>query len=825
MFSATSDIQILNSQILYGAGDGIYAAARGPPLIITNSTVLGSNYHGVNISSAVGVIATNSTFSSSGLGGINARCTTDPCGGIMQLRSCTIQANGQQLLQLSSTLGVYAALYGEYLRAGPASLVQMQDCVVSGNQNPYASFWWDSFVAIDRTNFTSNGARSGDVALFISLPAAASSSATNISYVRQSRFTRNIQALSLTLKSGATTALDVSNNTFDSNAGGPACASIVGVGMGSPSGLPHKVSGNQFTRNTVAPGGDVLFVDTSCCPETNVPLQSVSVVMEANQFTSNMANQSWIATIRTSLHPFLSGSFASNTLDNNTAIAALRLLDPTAAYTGNRTQRWRLPFNQFTNSLAAWEVQCLLSDMSAVINATFCFWGANATDESRIASRNFDATSDIVYERLLVVPFVTNASSLTAAAQGSPTASAVYQRAPFRKSDGTLGGVVATDSVLTLSSPGPAYTVSSELIVDEGVTLTVEAGVTLNFRPNVSMSVKGRLNATGTAASPISLTCAASTAAAAKAYVGCFHEDNLLSTAMSALQMYGIPSYNTSGLTAASCASHCEKWGYEYAGVWYDIYGVPMSACACGNQDPAAMAFARAPADSSCSRQCLDASGDTCGGFGGFMSLYRTKACAHWGQLSIVGARASAALDHVNLFAGGFSRRIGKPALDVQSLSFKMQNVNIRYASNHGARLRQSQPVFGVNSTNSTGTSSNSSTIFSVTDSDFSFNSWSGVLLANCQQNCSFERISAVSNGYSGFTADLRQSASSASVAVSSSTFAANGLMTANIQYRLVTNELSNAEVRAVCAAQAPVSIAIRYEFCAGIKTDVCSSQ
>ncbi len=67
-----------------------------------------------------------------------------------------------------------------------------------------------------------------------------------------------------------------------------------------------------------------------------------------------------------------------------------------------------------------------------------------------------------------------------------------------------VGGTLSGNTTLTqANSP---YTLSGDLIVPAGVTLTVQAGVTINMPPQRNIRVQGILNITGTAASQVTIS-------------------------------------------------------------------------------------------------------------------------------------------------------------------------------------------------------------------------------------------------------------------------------------------------------------------------------
>lgn len=66
-----------------------------------------------------------------------------------------------------------------------------------------------------------------------------------------------------------------------------------------------------------------------------------------------------------------------------------------------------------------------------------------------------------------------------------------------------VGGTVASDTTFTLA--GSPYTLSSDLIVPAGVTLTVQAGVTINMPAKRNIRVQGVFNVAGTATQPVTI--------------------------------------------------------------------------------------------------------------------------------------------------------------------------------------------------------------------------------------------------------------------------------------------------------------------------------
>ena len=67
-----------------------------------------------------------------------------------------------------------------------------------------------------------------------------------------------------------------------------------------------------------------------------------------------------------------------------------------------------------------------------------------------------------------------------------------------------VGGIIDTDTTWTLA--GSPYTVTSNVLVMEGVTLTIEPGVEVKFNAGKALQIDGELIAQGTDANPITFT-------------------------------------------------------------------------------------------------------------------------------------------------------------------------------------------------------------------------------------------------------------------------------------------------------------------------------
>jgi parallel beta-helix repeat protein len=91
-----------------------------------------------------------------------------------------------------------------------------------------------------------------------------------------------------------------------------------------------------------------------------------------------------------------------------------------------------------------------------------------------------------------------------AAAQPSPPAGRAADE-PISLDACTVTGFIAVDTVWSPTTCDP-YTATGSVIVQSGVTLTIEAGTTIKFNSLKALTVQGTLIARGTAGSPITFT-------------------------------------------------------------------------------------------------------------------------------------------------------------------------------------------------------------------------------------------------------------------------------------------------------------------------------
>ncbi len=100
----------------------------------------------------------------------------------------------------------------------------------------------------------------------------------------------------------------------------------------------------------------------------------------------------------------------------------------------------------------------------------------------------------------------------------------------------TVGGAVIADTTWSPSACA-AYTATGNIIVNEGVTLTIEPGTIIRFDAGLGMTVRGTLKAVGTAASPITFTSNNGSPAPAD-WTGIFFETTSTSAGLDAAYNY-----------------------------------------------------------------------------------------------------------------------------------------------------------------------------------------------------------------------------------------------------------------------------------------------
>ena len=715
IYSTTSDLIVEDTNLTYSGGNGLQIAGGGRVMAtLRRLRVTLSNLYGVMYTDASlpkGFALDSNYFGFNGLSGFYATCSGYTCNTNMSSTNNVFEGNGYGFLLCPSTTLSHGAFYIEVVYT--AATLFMTNNTFVRNYNPWALMLYYTQANVDSNFFISNGLVQDDTALYIRYPPN-----YYVSYVTRNMFLGNRNAFYY--YSQGYSMINVNNNTFTMNTGRNIFQHYPRYGYN----LPHYVVGNTFTNNTVVSSGLVMYVE-ACCPDSN-PYGRQDLLFLGNTFINNSVVGGSVVYLRSSSQPQLNGTFNGNVLTDNVAVNTL-VLDPGSFTVNNK--RWNLQYNIFVNPNASFEVTCNMPDRNSPVVATNSYWGYDR--DNLISMRISDALENSARERVEYFPYL-----LTTALNSAILTNAT--RDTIRQADGSLGGFIARDMVLTAASPGPVYNVSSPIVVGDNATLVIEAGVTLRLMPDTGMIVKGQLIAQGTAVTPVKFDCVPNPNTT-WTYAGCYYEyDPNSNTPVDMLIMFGIPKMSFVNITIDVCVAHCERFGYTYAGLWsYFVSSVWQERCLCGNYNPGTY---QKQAESSCNHPCSGNTSQTCGG-SYRMSLYRTRACDHWGQLSLGPQSRSSILQYVTLTSGGNNGRVGTASLDIQTSAAAMSYLSITRSSGHAV---WAHPI-------------SSPDTFAISYSNFSFNSMSGIILTDsaCQFSCQLDSIVADSNGMSGIFNDM----------------------------------------------------------------------
>ena len=199
-----------------------------------------------------------------------------------------------------------------------------------------------------------------------------------------------------------------------------------------------------------------------------------------NTFVNNHVINSVITCIHKSVST-ATQQFVNNVIVNNTATSSTGLQTYSAALKIKWTSTVEAHGNMFYNPNLTYEIvnQQPTLNSSTRIDFSENYWGTE--DELTISSRITDG-SDVGWSPLI---------------QRLPDPNII----PTFDTSGPLHGRL--DKSVTLRRRTDPYTVSGDLVVPAGVTLTLEPGVTVALEPTASLFVEGRLIARGSTESPI----------------------------------------------------------------------------------------------------------------------------------------------------------------------------------------------------------------------------------------------------------------------------------------------------------------------------------
>ncbi|MFA0813022.1 right-handed parallel beta-helix repeat-containing protein, partial [Microbulbifer epialgicus] len=151
--------------------------------------------------------------------------------------------------------------------------------------------------------------------------------------------------------------------------------------------------------------------------------------------------------------------------------------------------------NIYHNSSYNYYAYNFANPLTIILNATGNWWGS--TDAEAIVSSIYDRDDNATYSPLV------NYGSYLDGLNGQPSYDGV-----------TLLGPITEDTVL----PAGAHLMLQDVVVQPGVTLTLEAGASLKSAPDLKLQIAGNLVAQGTAGSRAVFTSAAATPQAGEWY-------------------------------------------------------------------------------------------------------------------------------------------------------------------------------------------------------------------------------------------------------------------------------------------------------------------
>ena len=275
----------------------------------------------------------------------------------------------------------------------------------------------------------------------------------------------------------------IRNNNFEINSG--RCVLLEGA---STTGF-ISISDNLFNENNCADRSviEVLRLDENA-------------TLANNSFTHNTAESVILLQVIRDIHSSLQRkqvSFNNNTLSNNIAYTSSRLsiADDSCAFVLSGIHYYKeidFGFNKFNNSKYRRELCIRFPAFSTrdVVNVTHNWWGTANGSEVRDRISDFDDDYDFAIANDW--PFLIS--------DDDPTLTAV-EKHDIKQHGSVLSGRLFES--ITLKAAHSPYSVTSDLIVLDNITLTIEAGVTVTVSPGMSILVAGALQAHGTPVNPV----------------------------------------------------------------------------------------------------------------------------------------------------------------------------------------------------------------------------------------------------------------------------------------------------------------------------------
>ena len=278
----------------------------------------------------------------------------------------------------------------------------------------------------------------------------------------------------------------IENNDFELNLG--RCVLL----EGTASFVPISIADNLFNKND--------------CGDRSV-VEALRLDQEAkfanNTFIQNKAGSVFLLQVVHNHHPTFQRkelTFKNNTLSKNTPHNSAQFSDAgdscaviISGILYHKETDFR--FNKFNNSKYQRELCVWVPAISPrdIVSVTHNWWGT--ADESQVRDRIKDFDDNYDFAIADDWPFLLG--------DDDPSSTVVKQH-DFNQHGSLLSGRLFESITLKLSqSP---YSVTSDLIVLDNVTLTIEAGVMVKVSPGMSILVAGALKAHGTPEKPVIFT-------------------------------------------------------------------------------------------------------------------------------------------------------------------------------------------------------------------------------------------------------------------------------------------------------------------------------
>ena len=260
----------------------------------------------------------------------------------------------------------------------------------------------------------------------------------------------------------------------------------------------------MFTHSLISIS-DNLFNENNCADKSVIEVLRLDekVTFSNNSFTHNTAESVILLQVIHDIHSSLQRKqvfFNNNTLSNNIAYTSSRLsiADDSCAFVLSGVHYYKeidFGFNKFNNSKYRRELCIRFPAFSTrdVVNVTHNWWGT--ANESEVRDRISDFDDDYDFAIANDWPFLIS--------DDDPTLTAI-EKHDIKQHGSVLSGRLFES--ITLKAAHSPYSVTSDFIVLDNITLTIEAGVTVTVSPGMSILVAGVLKAQGTPVKPVVLT-------------------------------------------------------------------------------------------------------------------------------------------------------------------------------------------------------------------------------------------------------------------------------------------------------------------------------